>query len=155
MPPTFPSPTSSAGRRIGRNALACRDPDGAGLRTPPAASTKTKFPEGGVVVVVVVRVAVASLLYRRAALICLTVASTCRCPKRLRSRLARPPQVRWRVVVVVEERGDAAQRRSIVGVVTADFVLAAVGVSQHKAGVQGEPAWACLTYDARRPFGDT
>lgn len=51
MPPSFPSPTSSTGSLIGRNASACNDPEGAGLSTPPAASTNTKFPvqdeEGG------------------------------------------------------------------------------------------------------------
>lgn len=45
MPPNFPSPTNSTGSRIGRNASAWRDPDGAGLRTPPAASINTRFPD--------------------------------------------------------------------------------------------------------------
>ena len=39
MPPSAPSPTSTAGRRMGRYASHWSDPEGAGEHTPPAVST--------------------------------------------------------------------------------------------------------------------
>lgn len=44
IPPNRPSPTSSMGSRNGRKASAWSAPDGAGLSTPPAASTRIKLP---------------------------------------------------------------------------------------------------------------